>query len=269
MGVSDSAPRLPVRLARTQTPLSALAPIFGRAFVHEPMMRWPLGSNDDVAERFTRCFAYFLEAALPLGWVWEAGQAEGAAVWIPPGQSEGWEGHPWNQTRILALANDAGRRYDAFWDWVATHDPTEPSWQLDSIAVLPELQGRGIGKALIEAGLAKARAQGACAFLSTGTAANVAIYGRSGFRVYDEADAPNGGPHIWFMRWDPRTPPPGIDSATQAYLCDQPGLRQQQPVKDWGAAKLTVAQNAHDVEAMLECFHNDYRSEQPLFPSRN
>jgi GNAT superfamily N-acetyltransferase len=209
MGVSDSAPRLPVRLTRTQTPLSALAPIFGRAFVHEPMMRWPLGSNDDVAERFTRCFAYFLEAALPLGWVWEAGQAEGAAVWIPPGQSEGWEGHPWNQTRILALANDAGRRYDAFWDWVATHDPTEPSWQLDSIAVLPELQGRGIGKALIEAGLAKARAQGACAFLSTGTAANVAIYGRSGFRVYDEADAPNGGPHIWFMRWDPRTPPPG------------------------------------------------------------
>jgi ketosteroid isomerase-like protein len=33
--------------------------------------------------------------------------------------------------------------------------------------------------------------------------------------------------------------------------------------------RLTVAQNAHDVEAMLECFHTDYRSEQPLFPSRN
>lgn len=33
--------------------------------------------------------------------------------------------------------------------------------------------------------------------------------------------------------------------------------------------RLTVAQNAHEVEAMLECFHTDYRSEQPLFPSRN
>ena len=33
--------------------------------------------------------------------------------------------------------------------------------------------------------------------------------------------------------------------------------------------RLTAAQNAHDVDAMVACFHEDYRSEQPLFPSRN
>ncbi len=32
--------------------------------------------------------------------------------------------------------------------------------------------------------------------------------------------------------------------------------------------RLTAAQNAHDLDAMLECFHGDYRSEQPLFPAR-
>jgi ketosteroid isomerase-like protein len=32
--------------------------------------------------------------------------------------------------------------------------------------------------------------------------------------------------------------------------------------------RLTAAQNAGDLEAMLACFHEDYRSEQPLFPSR-
>lgn len=32
--------------------------------------------------------------------------------------------------------------------------------------------------------------------------------------------------------------------------------------------RLTAAQNAHDLEGMLACFHEDYRSEQPLFPSR-
>jgi ketosteroid isomerase-like protein len=32
--------------------------------------------------------------------------------------------------------------------------------------------------------------------------------------------------------------------------------------------RLTAAQNAHDVEAMLACFHEDYRSEQPRFPDR-
>jgi ketosteroid isomerase-like protein len=33
--------------------------------------------------------------------------------------------------------------------------------------------------------------------------------------------------------------------------------------------RLTAAQNAHDLEAMLACFRQDYRSEQPLFPARN
>jgi ketosteroid isomerase-like protein len=32
--------------------------------------------------------------------------------------------------------------------------------------------------------------------------------------------------------------------------------------------RLTAAQNAHDLEGMLACFHKDYRSEQPLFPVR-
>jgi hypothetical protein len=32
--------------------------------------------------------------------------------------------------------------------------------------------------------------------------------------------------------------------------------------------RLTAAQNAHDLETMLACFQADYRSEQPLFPSR-
>jgi ketosteroid isomerase-like protein len=32
--------------------------------------------------------------------------------------------------------------------------------------------------------------------------------------------------------------------------------------------RLTAAQNARDVDAMVACFHDDYRSEQPLFPAR-
>jgi ketosteroid isomerase-like protein len=33
--------------------------------------------------------------------------------------------------------------------------------------------------------------------------------------------------------------------------------------------RLTAAQNAHDLDGMLACFAEDYRSEQPLFPARN
>ncbi len=32
--------------------------------------------------------------------------------------------------------------------------------------------------------------------------------------------------------------------------------------------RLTAAQNAHDLEGMLACFHEDYRSEQPIYPAR-
>jgi GNAT superfamily N-acetyltransferase len=184
--------------------LDVLASTFGRAFVNEPMMLWPLGLAGEVADPLTRCFAYFLEQALGLGVVWEVDGGNGAAVWVSPAQANAWAAaSPWDQERIGALADDGGRRYDRFWEWVESRTPDAPLWLMDSIAVAPGRQGRGLGSALIAAGLTQAAVAGVPAFLSTGTRRNVDIYGRSGFRVIDEADAPGGGPHIWFMRRDP------------------------------------------------------------------
>jgi len=184
--------------------LDVLASTFGQAFVNEPMMVWPMGLVGDVADPLTRCFEHFLEQALGLGVVWEVADGNGAAVWIPPEQTHAWEAvDPWNQARIGALTDDGGGRYDRFWAWVESRTPDEPLWLLDSIAVAPGHQGQGLGSTLITAGLTQAAAAGVPAFLSTGTRRNVDIYGRSGFEVIDEADAPGGGPHIWFMRRDP------------------------------------------------------------------
>ena len=184
--------------------LDVLASTFGRAFVNEPMMLWPMGLHGDVTDPLTRCFRYFLEEAMGLGVVWEAADGRGAAVWVSPAQAHAWEAaDPWSQARIGALADDGGRRYDGFWEWVDSRTPDEPLWLLDSIAVEPACQRSGLGSALIAAGLTQAAAAGVPAFLSTGTRRNVDIYGRFGFRVVDDTDAPGGGPHIWFMRRDP------------------------------------------------------------------
>jgi GNAT superfamily N-acetyltransferase len=177
--------------------------MFGRAFVDEPMLVWPMGENGDRVERFTSAFSVALEHLLGLGLVWEAGDAHGAALWFGPEHAEPWAEHAWNDPRIADLTDDGGHRYDEFWDWVESRTPRGNLWLLDSIGVEPTLQGRGIGTALIAAGLARARTDGVGAFLSTGTARNVSTYGRSGFRVVQDLDAPGGGPHIWFMRWDP------------------------------------------------------------------
>jgi predicted N-acetyltransferase YhbS len=76
-------------------------------------------------------------------------------------------------------------------------------WYLDQIGVEPTHQGRGVGAALIELGLERARGDGLPAFLETAVAGNVGYYERFGFRVTLQGDAPLGGPHIWFMQFDP------------------------------------------------------------------
>ena len=55
----------------------------------------------------------------------------------------------------------------------------------------------------MEFALASARANGSALILETGNPRNVGYYERFGFRVVDDADAPEGGPHVWFMRRDP------------------------------------------------------------------
>ena len=59
------------------------------------------------------------------------------------------------------------------------------------------------GSALIEFGLEQARESGTAMVLETGTQRNVPLYQRLGFHVVEEADSPEGGPHVWFMRRDP------------------------------------------------------------------
>ena len=179
-----------------------LASLFGRAFVTEPMMRWPLGEHDRIDERFVRCFEYFLEDLGDCAIVDEAGVAAGAAIWIPAEHEDALESAQ-TQARMHTLTEDGGRRFDFFWSWVEAQRPHESLWHLDSVAVEPALQGRGIGRALIEHGLTHARAAGSGVLLETGSFRNVPLYERVGFRTYLAANAPKGGPHIWFMRWDP------------------------------------------------------------------
>lgn len=128
----------------------------------------PLGERKPL-ELLNLCFSHFLDIALDLGLVWEAGDANGGAVWIPPGSRDRWDEHPWSQPRILELSDDGGDRYEAFWGWIESHIPDEPLWLLDSIAVDPQMQGKGYGRALIEAGRSMAASTNCGAILSTGT----------------------------------------------------------------------------------------------------
>jgi ribosomal protein S18 acetylase RimI-like enzyme len=62
-------------------------------------------------------------------------------------------------------------------------DPHEPHWHIGPVGVRPGLQGRGIGKTLLESCLAEVDVREAAAFLETDVDRNVILYEKVGFAV--------------------------------------------------------------------------------------
>jgi GNAT superfamily N-acetyltransferase len=184
--------------------ISALSAVLGRGFVTEPMLQWSLGMHGDVAQRFTDYFQYFNDTLARQGMLWEAGRARGAAVWIPADADTAFmEALDASRSSIHTLTSDGGHRYDDYWNWVGARIPDGRLWHLDSVAVEADSRGKGVGTALIRFGLDLARTNNTGACLETATPQNVPYYEHLGFRVIDQADAPHGGPHTWFLRWEP------------------------------------------------------------------
>ncbi|MFC8717269.1 GNAT family N-acetyltransferase [Kitasatospora sp. NPDC057198] len=65
----------------------------------------------------------------------------------------------------------------------AKHEPREPHWHIGPVAVHPDEQGRGVGKALLKAFLDGVDEQGAPVFLQTDVDRNVLLYRKFGFEV--------------------------------------------------------------------------------------
>jgi GNAT superfamily N-acetyltransferase len=181
-----------------------LAALLGRAFADDTIVTWPFPALSDV-DRATRLFEILETEFVRAEMVWEAPPVRGVAMWVPPdGMDRYLEAEEATRDPIVgALTDDGGARYQVFWDWIESNLPEEPQWFLDHIAVAESERGRGVGSALIRFGLEQAARDGVPATLETSRPGNVPIYEHLGFRTYLEADAPDGGPHLWFMRADP------------------------------------------------------------------
>jgi ribosomal protein S18 acetylase RimI-like enzyme len=180
--------------------INALAAVYARAFRDDPIVRWPLPDTGDVQDRIQTVFASIYVGIADDGVIWEAGDADGFAVWIPAGAADDmFESDAAVQRELAPLTADDGERYRVLWDWIEARVPADV-WYLDAIGVDPSRQGRGVGDALVRHGLDAAADAGVDAFLETALAGNVRYYERFGFRVVDEGEPEPDGPHIWFMR---------------------------------------------------------------------
>jgi GNAT superfamily N-acetyltransferase len=182
-----------------------LAGVLARAFAADPMTLWPLVTADDLPARIRAMFEIVDTPFAAEGWIYVAAGGLGVMSLLPPGSSErereiGEEVAP---ALAAALTPDAGVRYERLWGWIDSNLPHEPRWLLDQLAVEPAAQGRGIGGAMLRFAIDCGEGDGLPLVLETGVPGNVALYQRFGFGVTLEADAPEGGPHIWFMARDP------------------------------------------------------------------
>jgi len=188
------------------------------------MVVWPMVTDDDLEARIRRSFELVDTMYAAEGWIYRTGDGLGVMSLIPPDS-----GARQRQIDILvaramkAITPDGGERYARFWAWIEAGHPAVRHWLLDQLAVEPGAQGRGIGTAMVRLAMARATADGVPLLLETGSERNVAFYERLGFGMMRHADAPEGGPHIWFMRWDPG-PRPTRGAAGSGAPATPPGI---------------------------------------------
>lgn len=179
--------------------------ILTAGFLHDPVMMWVFGGNDDVRTAKLAPFFQFLarEKKVPSGATFVT--AGSCACWTPPPGVETWDDdglvrfgsmlteycEPSDRGRLLTL----GEAMDAV-------RPAEPHWYLSMIATLPSLQGQGVGGALLRHSLDIVDAAGAPAYLESSNPRNVSLYKRHGFVAVGDIPLPDG-PSLTPMWRDP------------------------------------------------------------------
>lgn len=175
--------------------LPGLTESLAAAFRGYPLTRWVVRQDARAEQRRALYFRTFLEHGLAHGEVLCDEALRGGAIWYPPGTLQRGLG---TFARLLPrLARISGwfalpSRLHVLRQLAARH-PAEPHCYLEVLGVRPDAQGCGIGGALLEAGLARADAQGLAAHLLTSNPASVPFYEARGFSVTESfavADGP-------------------------------------------------------------------------------
>jgi ribosomal protein S18 acetylase RimI-like enzyme len=180
-----------------------------RAFAADPMFTWIFPDHEKRARSLRRLNRVPLAFGLRSGHVTQSHDGKAVAIWVPPGRTVTIGGMV--RSGILSVPFQVGFRPFATFtganeimERIHKKCVPEPHWYLLIVAVDPDLQGRGLGSALMKEGLARADQANCPCYLETSSERNLAFYERHGFVVVERATLGDGGPPAWAMRRDPR-----------------------------------------------------------------
>jgi GNAT superfamily N-acetyltransferase len=187
--------------------VQSAAETLGRAMRDNPLHVRAFGPDADQRERvlvrhFSASLARQLDAAGTILGAFDPAAPHallGAAAYLPPGRCQ-----PSAAARVRSLPTLLGssgitrawRTLLWSYEW-SRRDPEAAHWHLGPVGVNRDLQGRGVGSALVTAFGRRMDALHATAYLETDKPENVPFYERFGFQVV--ADGNVLGVPNWFM----------------------------------------------------------------------
>ena len=163
------------------------------AFASDPVFRWMYPDEERRAAVLSPVFVILTSVIGRHGSSQLLGDADAAALWIPPGEElveeAEMEAFVSDVTGLSLL--DTERVLTAFELMSAAH-PSEPCWYLNFIGVGAEQQGRGYGSALLRAGIERADRDNTPSYLEATSPENRRLYERHGFDAVGSIDLPDG-----------------------------------------------------------------------------
>jgi GNAT superfamily N-acetyltransferase len=178
------------------------------AFYDDPMLGWLLPDERKRRARLRRFFGIELRhMALARGQVWTAGELSGAALIMPPGA---WRA-PLRATVLESRAfwPHLGRAatLGGAMEWRHGREVREPHYYVRDVGVLPDMQGRGLGSALMRPTLERCDRESLPAYLEASSERSAALYERLGFQLMRELSV-GDSPPLRLMVRPPRSEQP-------------------------------------------------------------
>lgn len=171
----------------TAEDIPRLESVMAEAFHDDPIIGWLMPNERKRRARLRRFFSIELRhMALPRGQVWATRDLTGVALIMPPGR---WR-VPLRATLLegSAFGGRLGRaaRLGAAMEWRHAREVREPHYYVRDVGVLPEMQGRGLGSALMGPTLERCDRGGLPVYLEASSERSAALYERLGFELIDE-----------------------------------------------------------------------------------
>nr|WP_196925278.1 GNAT family N-acetyltransferase [Micromonospora ureilytica] len=190
----------------TPTDRDAVLATLVAAFVKDPILRHLFPDEDTYPQYAAVFFGDLFDKRVHRSSIWTIGGGASVAIWEPPaGQPAGQPAEPpaagHGSPEEARYPADVLARVRGYGEAVHAALPTYPFWYLGVLGTHPDSAGRGWGRAVMRAGLARAAADGLPAILETSYPANVELYRRAGWEVVTSLSEPVP---TWIMQQPPR-----------------------------------------------------------------